>query len=686
MPNLKELFSVFNTTYFRSYFSILALFIALILCLTACFSDWQGENGTITINLGSSRANNRSTLPLWPPDDPDNYFLDKIVYTITLTGNGQSETIHNIKGDETISRSVNAGHWNIKIDAHIIEGVENEGGKAMYYATGSKSVDVKAGQNITVTIEMKPICQDCNEEYPCDCEEGGITITYPLYVSFNINGGIGTPPATITVNSKDQSIMLPSNSDFSRDGYTFDGWNTLAIGTGTNYNTNTAFIPTENITLYAKWKSILGSQSDFYGTWGVGMAVTISENIFIFNHYGTPYEYRIDEWTPINSNDNDYQRGYHLTLTLLSNGTIWTPEFFIHNDRNSIKDNTGQILYKQLELSQSDFYGTWINSTGNYILIFSEDKLIGINPVELLEEELIITNWAPAPQMDMLTQGQYPDYQRGFSITFNFATSEIPFYIHNNGNSIFDRHLMFGSDIYYKQTCTHNWQWIITTPPNFTTNTNGVETKTCSLCYETDGTRDYLIYNIGDTGPAGGIIFYVDTTGFNLYQGTNDNITLDTYTTAHYLEAWTEDVTNILWSWSNEPTTPHTYTDVPLVQQEFDDSNSTQWLGYGLRNTRIIVAALNANGETGRAAQVSTTTKGGFNDWFLPSVDELFAMNVANVPPINVTGLPNSDWFWSSSLYNSGLVWLQGFSNIMVNYPSAYLRNLPYSVRAIRAF
>ena len=52
------------------------------------------------------------------------------------------------------------------------------------------------------------------------------------------------------------------------------------------------------------------------------------------------------------------------------------------------------------------------------------------------------------------------------------------------------------------------------------------------------------------------------------------------------------------WSWNNEPTLPYETTDVPSVQQAHDTLNPTQWIGFGLRNTRLIVTALNANGET----------------------------------------------------------------------------------------
>ena len=75
-------------------------------------------------------------------------------------------------------------------------------------------------------------------------------ITYT--VTFNINGGSGTPPPAQTVNSG-VHITFPSGSGLSRSGYVFGGWNTNASGTGTTYSAGSSIWPTGNVTFYAKW-------------------------------------------------------------------------------------------------------------------------------------------------------------------------------------------------------------------------------------------------------------------------------------------------------------------------------------------------------------------------------------------------------------------------------------------------
>ena len=207
-------------------------------------------------------------------------------------------------------------------------------------------------------------------------------------------------------------------------------------------------------------------------------------------------------------------------------------------------------------------------------------------------------------------------------------------------------------------------------------------------------------YALGDTGPAGGIIFYVAPEGFKLYQGTNDDVELDTYTTAYYLEAWTDNEPgsgSIRWSYADQTTEskppPYVTTDVPLVQQIHDTSAPTQWIGYGLRNTRLIINAMDAmtppNNEDSlrgdRAVHVAITEKGGHNDWFLPSIDELNVMSIARAAPNNIEGLPAGS-VWSSSQRTSDTVFHQNISTGVIGAAGSGNKFTNGSVRAVRAF
>ena len=72
-------------------------------------------------------------------------------------------------------------------------------------------------------------------------------------VTFDKNGGKGSMPAqTVIYNT---NTVLTQNA-YTRDGYSFEGWNTEADGTGTNYEDQAEVKLTNNIIMYAKWKKV----------------------------------------------------------------------------------------------------------------------------------------------------------------------------------------------------------------------------------------------------------------------------------------------------------------------------------------------------------------------------------------------------------------------------------------------
>jgi uncharacterized repeat protein (TIGR02543 family) len=86
--------------------------------------------------------------------------------------------------------------------------------------------------------------------------KGGAKPSTPTYtVTFDKNGATGgTVPKKQTV-SVGSSITLPGKGNLARTGYAFDGWNTNADGTGTNYPADSRYTPTGDVTLYAGWNT-----------------------------------------------------------------------------------------------------------------------------------------------------------------------------------------------------------------------------------------------------------------------------------------------------------------------------------------------------------------------------------------------------------------------------------------------
>ncbi|GHV80544.1 hypothetical protein AGMMS49944_23350 [Spirochaetia bacterium] len=176
-------------------------------------------------------------------------------------------------------------------------------------------------------------------------------------------------------------------------------------------------------------------------------------------------------------------------------------------------------------------------------------------------------------------------------------------------------------------------------------------------------------YRIGDSGPAGGLIFYD--------KGNNSD-------GWRYLEAAPKDLGVAQWGWyENEKRGP-------VV------SGTGAEIGRGRRNTQLIVDALKDGGYTGRAAQLCTSFNyGGYADWFMPSKDELDLM-YKNLALKGIGGFTGG-YYWSSSVQgdpdnvnisvygddNSPFAWYQDFSD---GSQFGYIKFNNCCVRAVRAF
>ena len=157
-------------------------------------------------------------------------------------------------------------------------------------------------------------------------------------------------------------------------------------------------------------------------------------------------------------------------------------------------------------------------------------------------------------------------------------------------------------------------------------------------------------YNIGETGPAGGLIFYV-----------NPNYETDGW---RYLEAAPSDQsTRILWDYGKDVATGATATVV----------------GTGQANTQTIVKVLGAGSY---AAQLcNDLTQGDYSEWFLPSKDELNEMR----ENLYLKGLGGFTYgsYWSSSENHARTAWFQYYKNgLQVNLVKTFY----FRVRAVRAF
>ena len=75
-------------------------------------------------------------------------------------------------------------------------------------------------------------------------------------VTFNANGGSGSAPSQRSAQSG-ETILLPYADNLTRTGYTFEGWNTNAAGTGSNFPAGSTFtVPNQDVALFARWNAV----------------------------------------------------------------------------------------------------------------------------------------------------------------------------------------------------------------------------------------------------------------------------------------------------------------------------------------------------------------------------------------------------------------------------------------------
>ena len=170
-------------------------------------------------------------------------------------------------------------------------------------------------------------------------------------------------------------------------------------------------------------------------------------------------------------------------------------------------------------------------------------------------------------------------------------------------------------------------------------------------------------YELGETGPGGGFIFYRSEVGF----------TVDGYPayTAWYLEAAPIDIgTTLIWA--------------SVGYYLSDISGTAEEIGSGRKNTTLILGA-DAAAPVAIACIAPYNAGGSMTDWFLPSRDEFYQLYLQ----WNSEGRPSSYnlsttiSYWSSSQSIPSSAYTQDF---MYGQQNSASKNSSRNVRPIRAF
>jgi hypothetical protein len=190
-----------------------------------------------------------------------------------------------------------------------------------------------------------------------------------------------------------------------------------------------------------------------------------------------------------------------------------------------------------------------------------------------------------------------------------------------------------------------------------------------------------VTYSLGDVGPGGGKIFYVANTPFSCGPTRT--------ATCSYLEAappgWnTGSDPQRTWAQSGQGGSPR--YDTGTVNNAISPETATATaIGWGYRNTLAIIlqGSTNTANSAAALADAYSVTFGGvvFDDWFLPSKDELEQIFIQR---LTVGGL--SSFYWSSSEYDALQAWFWASMGPLFNFSGYTGKNNQSDVRPIRAF
>jgi len=177
----------------------------------------------------------------------------------------------------------------------------------------------------------------------------------------------------------------------------------------------------------------------------------------------------------------------------------------------------------------------------------------------------------------------------------------------------------------------------------------GCDTPEAEDGYDCDG-NELPEYQIGDL-VEGGIVYYVDETG------------------GHGLVAALEDLPGV-YAWG-------------CTDGMVSGADGTA-IGTGLQNTLDIVNGCSDTNSAGYNA--FNASMGGYEDWCLPSKDELIAMynGIGNAGPYGDISNFGNGWYWSSTELDDGYAYTTFFAN---GYTTDEVKSYPHMrILVVRSF
>ncbi|MBN2860524.1 MAG: DUF1566 domain-containing protein [Sphaerochaetaceae bacterium] len=181
----------------------------------------------------------------------------------------------------------------------------------------------------------------------------------------------------------------------------------------------------------------------------------------------------------------------------------------------------------------------------------------------------------------------------------------------------------------------------------------GCQSVTTGSAEDVDAVEEAVTYAVGDTGPAGGLVFYDK---------------------GQYSEGWRY----------LESAPPESEVSLQWGSHGSDLNVTSHGIGEGRGNTgRIAEAIRELEMRPQGATYCEDLVIGGFDDWFLPSLDELDLIFWSLAQKDLGTFQKEGYGYWSSSEFDENFAWAQGFSE---GVQGKIEKTELFLVRAVRAF
>ena len=192
---------------------------------------------------------------------------------------------------------------------------------------------------------------------------GAYCVPYKLNtLTYNINSGGGTAPASQTQTSPGQLLTVSSAYSGTRTGFTLSGWNTQANGLGIDYANGSSIRPVGATTLFARWTSTITYDGNTHGSGTVPSSTTAVSSATVTNLAHNSGSLAKSGFTFVGWNTLANGAG---TSYPASNPPLLTETPYMHFDADNFNDSTN--AWTDLAATPRNISGTTLTSSAGNI-------------------------------------------------------------------------------------------------------------------------------------------------------------------------------------------------------------------------------------------------------------------------------------------------------------------------------